>query len=131
MTAPFIRTPRGFVTTGRNGRAKLVWNTKFQPKWQKRYTKAQIFIDSEVLRLCEPFTPLLTGVMIKTGDLGTKVGSGVVSWIAPYSAAQYYMKRKNPSKTGPLRGPWWFERMKAIFKSAIIRGAAKYAKGEL
>lgn len=124
-----IDTPRGAVYHDVNMKAVLEWDTNFQPKWQRRYSDAQKFVDSEVLRLCEPYTPLLTGMMIKSGDLGTEIGSGTVQWIAPYSRAQYYMKRKNPSTTGPLRGPYWFERMKQVHKNQILSGARKIAGG--
>jgi len=132
MARPPIRieTPRGAVFHGKDGKAVLEWNTQFQPKWQKRYSEAQKFVDSEVLRLCEPYTPLLTGILIKTGTLGTDIGSGTVQWIAPYARYQYYMKRKNPSTTGPLRGPHWFERMKQVHKQEILRGARIRAGGE-
>lgn len=89
-----------------------------------------MFVDSEVLRLCEPYIPLLTGMLVQSGILGTHVGSGTVKWIAPYAAAQYYMERKNPSKTGPLRGPYWFERMKEVWKDTIIQGARKMFASE-
>lgn len=130
MSAPFIRTPRGFITTDRNGKASLEWNTNFQSKWQDRYSNAQKFVDSEILRLSEPYIPLRTGVLIKSGVLGTHIGSGLVQWIAPYAKAQYYMKRKKPSITGPLRGPYWFERMKEVWRNTIIEGAKKKAGGK-
>lgn len=129
MTAPYINTPRGFITTDRGNKAELVWNTNFQPKWQGQYTNSQKFVDSEVLRLSEPYTPLLTGTLIKTGILGTYVGSGLVQWIAPYARKQYYSPRKPGSQTGPLRGPFWFERGKAVWGREIIDGAAKIAGG--
>jgi hypothetical protein len=110
-------------------KAVLEWNTDFVPKWEKRYSEAQKFVDSEVLRLSEPYVPLLTGMLIKTGILGTEIGSGTVQWIAPYARAQYYMKRKNPSTTGPLRGPHWFERMKEVHKRTILEGARRIAGG--
>lgn len=121
-----IETPRGKVVTGPNGKAELKWNPHFAPKWTRRYSLAQKFVDSEVLRRSEPFTPLLTGTMIKTGILGTDIGSGTVKWIAPYSADQYYFGRSpGVSKTGPLRGRFWFERMKEVFGDRIVRGAKK------
>lgn len=125
-----IETPRGVVYHDENMKAVLEWNTNFQPKWQKRYSEAQKFVDSEVLRLCEPYTPLLTGMLIKSGTLGTEIGSGTVQWIAPYARYQYYLKRKTKSETGPLRGSMWFERMKQTHKSKILRGARRIAKGE-
>jgi hypothetical protein len=125
-----IETPRGVVYHDENMKAVLEWNTNFQPKWQKRYSEAQKFVDSEVLRLCEPYTPLLTGMLIKSGTLGTDIGSGTVQWIAPYARYQYYLKRKTASETCPLRGPYWFERMKAVHKRKILSGARRIARGE-
>lgn len=127
MAGPIIETPKGMIFTGKNGKAQLVWNTNFQPKWQRRYSASQIFVDSEVLRLSEPFIPLRTGTLIKTGILGTDIGSGEVKWIAPYAKAQYYSARKPGRETGPLRGGQWFERMKAVYKDQIITGARRIA----
>lgn len=129
MTYPVITTPRGTIVVTANGTAQLTWNTDFQPKWQKRYSAAQKFVDSEILRLCEPYTPLLTGMLIKSGILGTDVGSGTVQWIAPYARAQYYMKRKHPSLTGPLRAGFWFERMKQVSGRQILKSARALAGG--
>ena len=127
MTPPIIKTPRGTISTGPSGKAELVWNTNFQPKWQRQYSAAQKFVDSEVLRLSEPYTPLLTGMLIKSGELGTTIGSGMVQWIAPYAKAQYYSPRKPGSQTGPLRGPYWFERGKAVWGTRVISGARRIA----
>jgi len=120
-----IETPRGAVFPTKNGQASLVWNTDFRSRWQKRYSLAQRYLDSEVLRTCEPYVPLLTGMLIKSGMVGTDIGSGEVAWIAPYAKAQYYSARKPGSTTGPLRGPQWFERAKAEYKHDWIRGAAR------
>jgi hypothetical protein len=127
MTAPIIETPRGTIVQTANGKAELKFNPDFQPKWQGHYTAAQKFVDSEVLRLCEPYTPLLTSMLIKSGTLGTDMGSGTVQWIAPYARAQYYGHRKPGSLTGPLRGPFWFERMKAVHGTKITQGARRIA----
>ncbi len=131
MTPPKIETPQGMVYVGDSGKAYLKWNTNFKPKWQRRYSAAQNFIDSEVLRLSEPFTPLLTGTLVKTGILGTDIGSGTVQWIAPYAKRQYY-KGRSPGRsgTGPLRGAFWFERMKEVHGDKIIKGARKLAGGK-
>lgn len=127
MTRPRIDTPRGSVFIFKNGKAKLEFNPNFRPKWQRRYDRAQVFVDSEVLRLSEPYTPLLTSMLIKSGILGTDIGSGTVQWIAPYAKAQYYAKRAPGSQTGPLRGPWWFERMKATHRNRIVAGGRRIA----
>ena len=120
-----IETPRGAVVLNAQGKAELKWNPNFAPKYTRRYSQAQKFVDSEVLRQCEPYTPLLTGTLIKTGILGTDIGSGTVQWIASYARAQYYSPRKPGSLTGPLRGPFWFARMKEVRGSEIVTGAKK------
>ncbi len=139
---PVIQTPRGqILVDNETMKAELVFYTdSFTGKvrggpgpgtggaqsWQGAFHQAQWFVDNEVLRLSEPFIPLKTGTMIKSGILGTEVGSGLVSWIAPYSVYQYYMtNRKTKSETGPLRGSFWFERMKQLYRKAILRGARK------
>jgi hypothetical protein len=100
----------------------------------------------------DPYTPNLTGTLIKTSTLGTKIGSGEVNQIAPYARYQYYGKLMVSSITGSayshgekkvltdidlvhnksknaLAGPFWFERMKADKKEQILRGAQKVAGG--
>lgn len=135
MSGPVIKTPRGKIITikSKSGEAKaeLKWNTsEFTgggSSWQGRYTTAQEFVDGEILRLSEPYIPKATGMLVASGILGTKVGSGEVQWIALYARKQYYSKRKPGSQTGPLRGPYWFERMKKVHKDRIIKGARRFA----
>jgi hypothetical protein len=129
MSSPIIDTPRGKIIVTKNGRAELAWSVNFQPKWQGRYTKAQKFVDSEVLRRSEKYTPLLTSMLIKSGTLGTVIGSGLVKWIAPYARRQYYSPRKPGSQTGALRGPFWFSRGKAVWGRQLIYQARKMAGG--
>lgn len=130
-----ISTPRGkiFLNTKTN-KARLEFDaTKFNGggggargngiSWQGKFQKAQFFVDNEVLRLSSPYIPLLTGVLEKSGILGTYVGSGKVEWIAPYAKAQYYSPRSPGSQTGTLRGPFWFQRMKEARGQEIINGA--------
>jgi len=105
-------------------------NLKFSTRrFTRQYSRAQAIIDSEVLRLSEPFTPLRTGQLVKSGSAGTDIGSGEVKWIATYSRAQYYSKRKPGSQTGPQRGPYWFERMKAVYGRQLVKMARRAAGG--
>jgi hypothetical protein len=135
MTPPIIETPRGsIIINDASMKAELKWNDgAFNGgggSWQGRYSDAQKFVDSEVLRGCEPYTPLLTGMMIMSGILGTDAGSGTVQWIAPYSRKNYYSPRAVGSATGPLRGPFWFERWKAVSGQTTITGARRIAGGK-
>lgn len=92
--------------------------------------KVQQFIDSEVLRRCQPKVPFRDGYLIRSGITNTKIGSGEVKYSTPYARRWYY----GPARfTGaPERGNYWFERMKSDGgKEAILRGAAEIAGGEV
>jgi hypothetical protein len=127
MTAPKITTPKGSISINANNQAQLVFNANFVPVWQSRYTEAQKFVDTSVQRGCEPYIPLLTGMLIMSGILGTDVGSGLVQWIAPYAKAQYYGKRAPGSMTGALRGPAWFRRWREVSGDKLIAQAKRIA----
>ena len=47
--------------------------------------KVQQYIDSEVLRLNEPFVPKDTGELIQSGIKNTEIGSGEVKYNTPYA----------------------------------------------
>lgn len=123
-----VQTPRGQLyiqkTSGGTVISKLEWAGGVETRIEGNLSKAQCFVDSEVLRLSDPFTPRLTGALIKSGTLGTVIGSGEVSYNSPYARRQYY----EHSGQG-LRGPKWFERMKAAHKDKIMEGAEKIARG--
>lgn len=125
-----IETPCGQIIQIKNSngtiRAELEWNSNFGEEKSDAFTSAQKFVDSEVLRLSSPYIPFKTGMLIKSGALGTVIGSGEVQYIAPYSSYQYYKTAQSRSYD-PQRGGMWFERMKADHKDAILRGAKKYA----
>ena len=137
MTGPIIETPRGSIFAEGPNSARLEWNTaRFggggtggNGTWQGQFSNAQKFLDSEILRGTEKYIPLLTGVLIKSGILGTEVGSGTVQWIAPYAKAQYYSPRQPGSLTGPLRGPFWFERWKQVDGEKTLNKAKSIAGG--
>lgn len=96
----------------------------FCGKRNAQFSRKQMFVDSEVLRRCSPRVPFKTGMLEKSGKLGTDVGSGEVDYIAPYAAMQYY----ETADTRPYdanRGAHWFERMKVAEKEDILRGADK------
>lgn len=117
------------INVYKGSKCGLYWHADFYPKWSGRYSRSQRFVDEEVLRLSEPFTPLQTGNLIKSGALGTDVGTGLVAWIAIYARRNYYSPRKVGSETGPLRGPFWFERMRKIYGKEILAGARRFVGG--
>lgn len=139
-----IETPRGAVFKTPDGSsAVLEWDSTFQPKWEGRYNRGQTYVDTSVLRYCDPYLPFRSGFLKKTGILGTVVGSGEVAWIAPYARYLYYGKvmagRAPKTLTGhdlqydrtknPLAGSFWFERAMGDHKDTILAGARRIAGG--
>lgn len=123
MPLPVIKTPRGQIFFNKRGqKAVLKWNPQFAPKWRSKYHSAQFAHDKRAWEECEPFTPKRTGALILSGKLGSVFGTGVLKWVAFYSAYQYFMARA----IGPgLRGPYWFHRMKQIKGREIIDSTIK------
>lgn len=91
--------------------------------------RVQKIVDSEVLRLCDPLVPFVSGNLVKSGVRGTKIGSGEVCYNAPYARYQYYGKSRtgaplNYTKTHhAAAGSLWFERMKAAHRDEILKKA--------
>ena len=58
---------------------------------------------------------LYTSMLMRSGELGTVIGSGKVSYIAPYARRLYYCLLYTSARRGPARvrtrrsrcGPWW------------------------
>ena len=124
MAVKRISTPQGAIVQGAKGKARLEWNPSFAAQTNEKFSRMQKYVDSEVLRRCSPRVPLQTGMLEKSGKLGTTVGSGVVEYIAPYAAFQYYDTAQTRSYN-PNRGGKWFERMKVAEKKEILDGAKK------
>lgn len=123
-----IKTPRGQIVQAKNGTAKLEWNKEFGAQKTAQFSRAQKFLDSEVLRTTAPYVPLRTGALMKSGQLGTVIGSGEVVYNAPYAAAQYYGTAESRSDDAQ-RGGMWFERSKTDHKDEWLRGTKKIAGG--
>lgn len=92
--------------------------------------RVQKALDSEVLRRSDPYVPMRTGVLKKSGIIGTKIGSGLVQYVAPYARRQYYqntgrgrqgMTKQNAHGYKCLRGKLWFERMKTDHLNDILK----------
>lgn len=119
-----ITSPRGTIihVKHENGTvtARLTWAPGFKPDKEAKFSNAQQFVDSECLRYMNRLTPRLTGTLIKSGSLGTVIGSGEIEYLAPYARRQYY-EHKSRSR--------WFETMKSAHKEAIIKGAERIVNG--
>lgn len=105
--------------------------------------RIQRYIDQEVLRRMAPFTPFQTG-MLQMNAYGK---NGEVVYTAPYARFLYYGKvmvspstgstwakngeekirtqRSLQFKEAPMRGAYWFLRMKSQYRQEILKGAGK------
>lgn len=124
MSFKQITTPRGAIIAQNGQKAQLVWRPGFAADMNSHFSRVQEYVDSEVLRMCSPRVPFKSGMLEKSGILGTEIGSGEVDYIAPYAANQYYNTSESRSYD-PQRGAQWFERMKAANGDDILREAQK------
>jgi len=114
--------------------------------------KVQKYIDDTVIDKMVPYTPRLNGSLSQDAPRGgSKIGTGIIEYASPYARYQYYGKLMVSSITGsawsrgekkvltdvdlkyngaPIRGAYWFERMKADHKDKILEGARKIAGAE-
>ena len=132
---PKIETPRGKLIQVhfKNGRVscRLTWNPGFGSRRTNAFLSVQEYVDAAVLRYSRPYLPMQTGMLMRSGDLGTVIGSGEVCYAAPYARRVYYNPQFHFDRTQhPNAGALWFERMKADHSAAILRGAAKQAGGK-
>lgn len=91
--------------------------------------KVQQYVDSEVLRRCQPYVPMDSGDIIRSGLDHTTIGSGEVKYRTNYARRWYY--REAQFQGAPKRGTYWFERMKNEGgKEAILKGAKEIARAK-
>lgn len=99
---------------------------RFSPK----YSRAQKFLDNEVLKDSSPYTPFRTGALMRSGVTGTRLGSGEVKWAIEYAQSCYYGRNMNFSKKKhPQACSQWFEKAKSAKKEAWLNGVRRIIKG--
>lgn len=91
----------------------------------QKHGEVQQYIDSEVMRQMEPYMQKDTGMMINSMINSTNVGDGEVIVDTAYAR-----QRLHNGPTNGLRGPNYFERMKADKLGEIKNGATKIAGGK-
>ncbi len=122
-------TPRGSVIQTSAGKAEIVWSPNIQ-RFNGQFSRAQQWLDNEVLKDTDPFVPFRSGSLEKSGILGTVVGSGDIVYNAPYAGHQYYgLDFDFDRSSHPQAQSQWFEASKAVNKEKWINGAKKLAGG--
>lgn len=125
-----------------NGRLEMDdLNDVLRRRGLQEHGPVQTYIDSEVLRLCDPRAPLDRGSLKNSGPQQTDIGSGQVIYNTPYARRHYYNQPLTDSlgrhygpatfQGAPMRGSHWFERMKDEGgRETILSGAANIAGGK-
>ena len=136
--------------------AQLVWRGGFRADSKKRFHKAQVFVDSEMIHHMKRYTPARNLFLSeKAPVLGTKIGSGRIYYLAPYGRYQYYGRLMVSRLTGSayarhgeskvltgrdlqyskLRHPQaqarWFEVTKQKYRAQMLRGVAAITGGRV
>lgn len=100
----------------------LQYAPDFTVKSEKNFAQAQSYIDNEVVKRLEDYTPIAMprfpnrGKMSRSHKIQTP---GVIINTEPTARKEYYI---NKGFSGKLRGKFWLERMKADHKEDILRG---------
>lgn len=103
---------------------ELRWDRSLGNYFRTSFSKAQMTVDSEVLRYLNPLTPMRSGAMIKSSVSATVIGSGKIQYRTPYARRQYYENRGG-SPLHPDAHDRWFETMKLQHKDEILKKAAE------
>lgn len=104
----------------------MKWNFKLNLKGvsPEKIHDTQKFIDNEILRRSDPYVPFKTGSLKRSGITGTRVGTGVIKYTAPYAKPQYFK-----GKASGQRGRKWVKRMWLSQGKEIIKSANKMLNG--
>ena len=100
---------------------------------------AQVYLASEVKRLCDPYVPMQSGTLKNTAVVAPDGSS--VTYIQPYAHYQYYgeaMAGRAPKhytgnaltySGGGLRGPQWDKRMMADKSKELVKNLETFIGG--
>lgn len=101
--------------------------------------RAQVYLASEVKRLCEPYVPFQNGPLKNTAVVASD--GSAVTYVQPYAHYQYYgeaMAGRAPKhytgekltySGGGLRGPQWDKRMMADKSKELVNNLEKFMGG--
>ncbi len=108
--------------------AQFRWNNR--NRIPQNIDKAQKYLDSQVLKDTDKYVPMRTGILAKSGILGTRIGSGTIEYSAPYARRVYYGVNINFSKSRhPLACAKFFEASKAVNKKSWLTEVRRIAGG--
>lgn len=103
----------------------LQMNPDFTVKSENQFRQAQNYVDKEVIRRLEDYTPIAMQRFKNRGKMSKAHKAekpGVIINTEPTARKEYYT---NKGFSGKNRGKFWLERMKADHKEDILKGIKK------
>ena len=83
--------------------------------------RAQKYLDIQVLKDTDKYVPMRTGILAKSGIIGTVIGSGEIEYAAPYTRKVCCGVNINFSKSRhPLACAKFFEASKGVNKQSWL-----------
>lgn len=119
-----IKTPNSsFKYSSPNSEIEFSFSDNFDKDINKLFQTMQVFVDSECIRLVEPYTPKDSGALISSIKNQTTIGNGLLIQQTPYAKKQYF-----ENEGSGIRGAKWFENMKIRHEQDIHRGLERIIK---
>ena len=91
--------------------------------------EVQLFVDTEIIKHCDPYVPFDTGMLKDSPLYASRIGHGEIIYDTPYARRMYTAPDDCNFQNRPLRGPNWAVRMWADHVKAILQGAPKISGG--
>ena len=111
-----------------NLNAQFQWNNR--GRIPQNNERAQKYLDSQVLKDTDKYVPMRTGILAKSGIIGTQIGSGELEYSAPYARKVYYGANIGFSQSRhPLACAKFFAASKAVNKNAWLAEVRRIAGG--
>ena len=104
----------------------MKWNYKLKLNGvnPEKIRRTQAYIDREILQNADPLVPFRSGSLKRSGIMGTRIGTGIIKYSAPYAKFQYFN-----GKASNQRGRKWVRRMWLSQKKRILKNAQKMLNG--
>jgi len=97
---------------------------------EERIKRAQMWLDSEVIKDCNPYVPFRTGALAGSAIRHTIIGSGQITYETPYAVPVYNSEGWNFNRSvHPLAQDHWAEPVKANNMDKYHDGVAKILLG--
>ena len=99
-------------------------------QYQNRAKDAQRFLDESVLKDTDKYVRYRTGVLARSAQTASRIGSGAIIYDTPYAKRVYYDESTFVTKDiHPLATPKWFEESKRKNEKKWMDAVEKILKG--